>query len=158
MSSATFDAEWAGLKEGTAAATQMRLASAAPDGGSGGSGGGGGGGGGEDLKSDQGVWNKASNDVGQLVSGIKKAQVEFEAGQKGAAVAGVDSAAAQKELYQSWKTYLDGLVGKCTALQGPMVQAGKGQVANDEALRADFARMNGQYKDTPATGGNTRNP
>ncbi|MET9573561.1 hypothetical protein ACFYNW_06955 [Streptomyces virginiae] len=145
MSSTSFDAEWAGLKGGTAAATQMRLAGTAPDGG--------GGGGGEDLKSDQAVWNKASNDVGQLVSGIKKAKAEFEAGQSGAAVPGVESAAAQSELYQSWKTYLDGLSGKCTALQGPMVQAGKGQVANDEALRADFARMNGQYKDTPATGG-----
>ncbi|MER7736491.1 hypothetical protein ABTX80_37040 [Streptomyces erythrochromogenes] len=148
MSSTSFDAEWAGLKEGTVAATQMRLASAAPDGS-----GGGGGGGSEDLKSDQAVWNRASNDVGQLVSGIKKAQTAFEAAQKGAAVSGVDSAAAQGELYQSWKTYLDGLAGKCSALQGPMVQAGKGQVANDDALRADFTRMNDQYKDTPATGG-----
>ncbi|MEV6682713.1 hypothetical protein AB0N09_38490 [Streptomyces erythrochromogenes] len=147
MSSTSFDAEWAGPKEGTAAATQMRLASAAPDGG--------GGGGGEDLKSDRAVWNKASNDIGQLLSGIKKAQTEFEAGggQKGAAVSGVDSAAAQSELYQSWKTYLDGLSGKCSASQGPMVQAGKGPVANDDALSADFTRMNDQYKDTPATGG-----
>ncbi|WP_030761462.1 hypothetical protein [Streptomyces sp. NRRL F-2664] len=148
MSSTSFDAEWAGLKEGTAAAAQMRLASAAPDGG-----GGGGGGGGKDLKSNQAVWNKASSDVGQLISGIKKAQTEFETGQNGATITGVESAAAQRELYQSWKTYLEGLSGKCSALQGPMVEAGKGQAANDEALRADFARMNQQYKDTPATGG-----
>lgn len=144
----SFDTEWAGLKQGTEAGTQMRLASAAADGG------GGGGGGGEDLKSDMAVWRKGADDVGLLVSGIKKALTEFESGQKGAVISGVESAAAQAELYQSWKTYLDGLVGKCGALQGPMVSAGKGQVANDEALRGDFAAMDKQYKDTPATGGN----
>ncbi|MEU4726741.1 hypothetical protein [Streptomyces sp. NPDC023588] len=100
------------------------------------------------------VWKKGAEDVGLLVSGIKKALTEFEAGQKGAVISGVESATAQSELYQSWKTYLDGLAGKCTALQGPMVSAGKGQVSNDEALRGDFARMNEAYKDTPATGGN----
>lgn len=144
----SFDAEWAGLKQGTPTGAQMRLASAAPDGG------GGGGSGGEDLKSVMTVWKKGSEDVGLLVTGIRKALTDFEAGQKGAAVTGVESATAQTELYQSWKTYLDGLVGKCTSLQGPMVSAGKGQVSNDEALRGDFARMNETYKDTPATGGN----
>ncbi|MEU9087791.1 hypothetical protein [Streptomyces sp. NPDC048357] len=146
MSMTSFDAEWAGLKQSTAAGTQMRLASAAPDGG-------GGGGGGEDLKSDLAVWKKGSEDVGELVTAVRKALTEFETGQKGAAVTGVESAAAQGELYTSWKTYLDSLVGKCTTLQGPMISAGKGQVANDETLRGDFARMNDTYKDTPATGG-----
>lgn len=143
----SFDAEWAGLKQGTASGAQMRLASAAPDGGGGGSGG-------EDLKSDMAVWKKGSQDVGELVTAIRKALTTFETGQKGAAVTGVESAAAQGELYQSWKTYLDGLVGKCTTLQGPMISAGKGQVSNDETLRGDFARMTDAYKDTPATGGN----
>ncbi|MFE2167020.1 hypothetical protein ACFXB3_18420 [Streptomyces sp. NPDC059447] len=149
MSITSFDAEWAALKQGTAADPQMSLASAAPDGG-----GGGGGSGGEDLKSEMAVWKKGSEDVGELVTAIGKALTDLETGQKGAAVTGVESAAAQSELYQSWKTYLDGLVGKCTALQGPMVSAGKGQVSNDEALRGDFARINETYKDTPATGGN----
>ncbi|WP_405831842.1 hypothetical protein [Streptomyces sp. NBC_00105] len=144
MSMTSFDAEWAGLKQGTAADAQMRLASAAPDGG---------GSGGEDLKSDMAVWKKGSQDVGELVTAIRKALTGFETAQKGAAVAGVESATAQGELYQSWKTYLDGLVGKCTTLQGPMISAGKGQVSNDEALRGDFASMDGMYKDTPATGG-----
>ncbi|MEU9164907.1 hypothetical protein AB0D29_32105 [Streptomyces sp. NPDC048424] len=146
MSMTSFDAEWAGLKQGTPSGAQMRLASAAPDGG--------GGGGGEDLKSDLAVWKKGSEDVGELVTAVKKALTEFETGQKGAAVTGVESAAAQGELYTSWKTYLDSLVGKCTRLQGPMISAGKGQVSNDETLRGDFARMNDTYKDTPATGGN----
>ncbi|MFJ6756578.1 hypothetical protein ACIQNK_16360 [Streptomyces sp. NPDC091273] len=146
MSMTSFDAEWAGLKQGTPSGAQMRLASAAPDGS--------GGGGGEDLKSDLAVWKKGSEDVGELVTAVKKALTEFETGQKGAAVTGVESAAAQGELYTSWKTYLDSLVGKCTTLQGPMISAGKGQVSNDETLRGDFARMNDTYKDTPATGGN----
>ncbi|WP_327416134.1 hypothetical protein [Streptomyces sp. NBC_01233] len=147
MSMTSFDAEWAGLKQGPASDAQMRLACAAPDGGGGGSGG-------EDLKSDMAVWKKGSQDVGELVTAIKKALTGFETGQKGSAVTGVESAAAQGELYQSWKTYLDGLVGKCTTLQGPMISAGKGQVSNDETLRGDFARMTDAYKDTPATGGN----
>ncbi|MFJ7588856.1 hypothetical protein ACIQZO_16035 [Streptomyces sp. NPDC097617] len=142
----SFDTEWVGLKQGTAAGAEMRLASAAPDGG--------GGGGGEDLKSDMAVWKKGSQDVGELVTAVKSALTGFETGQKGAAVTGVESATAQSELYQSWKTYLDSLVGKCTALQGPMISAGKGQVSNDETLHGDFARMNDTYKDTPATGGN----
>ncbi|MET9699324.1 hypothetical protein ABZY31_20685 [Streptomyces sp. NPDC006529] len=146
---ASFDTEWAGLKQGTAAGAHMRLASATSDGA-------GGGGSDADLKSDMAVWKRGSEDVGLLVTGVRKALTEFENGQKGAAVSGVESAAAQQELYQSWKGYLDGLVGKCSALQGPMLSAGKGQVANDEALRGDFARMNEQYKDTPATGGGGR--
>ncbi|MFF8266294.1 hypothetical protein ACF059_02765 [Streptomyces sp. NPDC016562] len=146
MSMTSFDTEWAGLKQGTAADAQMRLASAAPDGG--------GGSGGEDLKSDMAVWKKGSEDVGELVTAIRTALTGFETGQKGAAVTGVESATAQGELYQSWKTYLDGLVGKCTTLQGPMISAGKGQVSNDETLRGDFARLDDRYKDTPATGGN----
>ncbi|CAM5658206.1 hypothetical protein GCM10010343_33790 [Streptomyces avidinii] len=146
VSMTSFDAEWAGLKQGTAAGTEMRLASAAPDSG--------GGGGGEDLKSDMAVWKKGSEDVGELVTAIKKALTDFETGQKGAAVTGVESATAQAELYTSWKTYLDSLVGKCTTLQGPMISAGKGQVANDETMRGEFARMSDTYKDTPATGGN----
>ncbi|MFD6936917.1 hypothetical protein ACFWAP_12305 [Streptomyces goshikiensis] len=124
----------------------MRLASAAPDGGSGG--------GGEGLKSDMAVWKKGSEDLGELVTAVKKSLTDFEAGQRGAAVSGVESATAQAELYTSWKAYLDSLTGKCTALQGPMISAGKGQVSNDETLRGDFARMNDTYKDTPATGGN----
>ncbi|WP_405533384.1 hypothetical protein OG592_39975 [Streptomyces avidinii] len=88
------------------------------------------------------------------MTAIKKALTEFEGGQRGASVTGVESATAQGELYTSWKTYLDSLVGKCTTLQGPMISAGKGQVSNDETLRGDFARMTDTYKDTPATGGN----
>ncbi|MFE9637119.1 hypothetical protein [Streptomyces sp. NPDC006463] len=140
----SFDREWAGLKQDAAAGTQMRLASASSDGGSGGSG---------DLKSDKAVWNRASQDLGGLATSVKTARTGLEDGQKGAAQPGVESATAQAELYESWKTYLDGLSGKCTGLQGPLEKAGTGQYENDEAIKGGFAQIDGQYKDTPATGG-----
>ncbi|MEU7556227.1 hypothetical protein AB0B01_28525 [Streptomyces sp. NPDC044571] len=144
----SFDTEWAGLKQQTAGGAQMHLAStAAADGG-------GGGGGDGDLTSDKAVWNRASQDLGGLATSIKTAVTSLENGQKGAALTGVESATAQQELYQSWKTYLDSLAGKCTSLQGPLEKAGTGQYANDEDIKGGFAQINGQYKDTPATGGN----
>ncbi|MFK0234402.1 hypothetical protein [Streptomyces vinaceus] len=142
----TFDTEWAGLKQQAAAGVDMRLASAAPTDG-------GGGGGSGDLKSDQAVWNRASKDLGGLSTSIKTGASALEAGQKGAALTGVESATAQAELYQSWKTYLENLAGKCTALQGPLEKAGQGQYENDEAIRGGFHQIDGKYKDTPATGG-----
>ncbi|MET9963534.1 hypothetical protein ABZ128_31430 [Streptomyces sp. NPDC006326] len=142
---ASFDTEWAGLKQQAAGGPQMHLAStAATDGGGGGDG---------DLTSDKAVWNRASQDLGGLSRSIKGALGALETGQKGAALTGVESATAQAELYQSWKTYLEGLSGKCTSLQGPLEKAGKGQYANDEDIKGGFAQINGQYKDTPATGG-----
>ncbi|MFE2880729.1 hypothetical protein ACFXG6_17015 [Streptomyces roseus] len=141
----TFDTEWAGLKQQAATGADMRLASAAPaaDGG-GGSG---------DLKSDKAVWSRASKDLGGLSTSIKTGVSALEAGQKGAALTGVESATAQAELYQSWKTYLENLSAKCAALQGPLEKAGQGQYENDEAIRGGFNQIDAQYKDTPATGG-----
>ncbi|MFD7085971.1 hypothetical protein [Streptomyces sp. NPDC059918] len=147
---ASFDLEWAGLKQQAAGGPEMHLASAAPDGGSGGGGGGGGSG---DLTSDKAVWNRASKDLAGLSTSVKGGVGALETGQKGAALAGVESAAAQAELYQSWKTYLDSLAGKCTSLQGPLEKAGQGQYENDEAIKGGFAQIDAQYKDTPATGG-----
>lgn len=148
----SFDTEWASLKQQTAGGPEMHLASAAPDGG----GGGGGGGGNADLKSDKAVWNRAGQDLGGLSTSIKTSMTGLEDGQKGAAQTGVESSAAQGELYQSWKTYLDSLSGKCTALQGALDKAGAGQYENDEAIKGGFAQIDGQYKDTPATGGGGR--
>ncbi len=142
----TFEAEWASLKQQAASRTEMHLASAAAAGG----------GGGEDLKSDKAVWNRASQDLGGLATNIKTTLTGLGDGQKGAAQAGVESSAAQDELYQSWKTYLESLAGKCSALQGPLRKAGEGQYANDEAIKDGFTQVDGQYQDTPATGGGAR--
>ncbi|MFI1453366.1 hypothetical protein [Streptomyces roseus] len=142
----TFDTEWAGLKQQAAAGADMRLASAAPAAG-------GGGGGSGDLKSDQAVWSRASKDLGGLSTSVKTGVSALETGQKGAAPTGVESATAQAELYQSWKTYLENLAGKCAALRGPLEKAGQGQYENDEAIRGGFDQIDAQYKDTPATGG-----
>ncbi|MFB7979895.1 hypothetical protein [Streptomyces vinaceus] len=146
----TFDSEWAGLKQQAAAGADMRLASAAPTDGSGGGGGGGGKG---DLKSDKAVWDRASKDLAGLSTTVKGGASALETGQKGAAAAGVESATAQAELYQSWKTYLEKLSGKCTSLQGPLEKAGQGQYENDAAIESGFRQVDAQYKDTPATGG-----
>ncbi|ROQ97452.1 hypothetical protein EDE04_3950 [Streptomyces sp. 2132.2] len=142
----TFDTEWAGLKQQAAAGADMRLASAAPTDG-------GGGGGSGDLKSDKAVWDRGSKDLAGLSTTVKGGAKALETGQKGAAPAGVESATAQAELYQSWKTYLENLAGKCTSLQGPLEKAGQGQYKNDAAIESGFRQIDAQYKDTPATGG-----
>ncbi|MGW6980453.1 hypothetical protein ACWGE1_13545 [Streptomyces sp. NPDC054932] len=145
----SFDEEWARHRGGAADAPGMRLASAAAADG--------GGGGGGDVQSSKAVWKAAGTAVGGLGGDVKKALTGLETGQTGLATGGgVETAAAQSEVYQTWKTYLEGLNGRCTALQGKLERAGIDLFLTDENIKGLFTELGKQYQDTPATGGQER--
>ncbi|WP_116215960.1 hypothetical protein [Streptomyces olivoreticuli] len=149
---ATFEQEWAQIKRETSADAGMSLASA--DGKSGWGQGGSGG-----LKSEKNAWTSAGDGVGQLAGNVKKALTALEKGQKGlsgGAGRGVLSAAAQQEVHQSWKHYLDEVSGRCGALQERLEKAGNHLYENDQAISKAFDELKDRYKDTPAVGGQSR--
>ncbi|WAP58657.1 hypothetical protein [Streptomyces sp. S465] len=146
-----FEEEWAHFKRQASANAGMNLASA--DGPAGwetkGQG---------RLKSKKTAWQTAANSVGSLKSDIKKALTRLEHEQKGLEAGtdtgdGVHSAAAERELYHSWKRYLDDVSGRCTALQDLLEKAGDSFYKNDEATRDAFSGLTGHYKDTGPVGG-----
>ncbi|MEV0277151.1 hypothetical protein AB0I22_12290 [Streptomyces sp. NPDC050610] len=146
---ASFDAEWAQIKRETSAAPGMKLASA--EGRPGGACG---------VKSDKAAWSAAASSVGALAGNVKKALTALKQGQKGLdkgdGAGGVESAAAQHEVYGSWKRYLDDVQGRCRVLQEPLEKAGHDQFKNDEATKGAFDKVGDRYQDTPAIGGQSR--
>ncbi|KOG54873.1 hypothetical protein ADK75_13110 [Streptomyces virginiae] len=129
----------------------MRLASAASAQDSGGGGGDG------DIKSSRAAWTAAGVAVGSLGGDLKKALTGLETGQTGLATGGgVETAGAQSEVYQTWKTYLESLSGRCTGLQGKLERVGIDLFLTDENIKGLFAELGKQYQDTPATGGQGR--
>ncbi|MEU1075174.1 MULTISPECIES: hypothetical protein [unclassified Streptomyces] len=141
----SFAEEWAQLKSGpSGGGGGMRLAHA-DDGGGGGQG---------DVQSSKAAWTAAGSAVGELGGDVKKALTALETGQQGLATGGgVESAAAQAEVYQSWKTYLDKLSGRCTALQGSLQRAGNDLLLTDDNIKGLFVELGKQYQDTPGVGG-----
>ncbi|MEU6049830.1 hypothetical protein AB0M94_27005 [Streptomyces xanthochromogenes] len=138
----SFAAEWAQLKAAAAERSSMRLASA------------GGGNDGAGLRSDSSVWNAAGNAVAVLAGDTTKALTGLDGGQRGlGADAGVESAAAQRELHQSWQQYLHALGDRCDGLQDLLRKAGSDQHKSDHEIEAALAAVKAQYKDTPAVGG-----
>ncbi|MFD9266146.1 hypothetical protein ACFWB1_28575 [Streptomyces goshikiensis] len=145
----SFEEEWARLRGGASGEPGMRLASVpAADGG---------GGGDADVQSTRPAWTAAGTAVGGLAGDVKKALTGLETGQTGLAAKGaVESAAAQSEVYTSWKTYLEALSGRCTALQGKLERAGNDLFLTDDNLKGLFTELAKHYQDTPATGGQER--
>ncbi|WP_331748414.1 hypothetical protein [Streptomyces sp. NBC_00648] len=140
----SFAEEWAQLKSGPAGAGGMRLAGAGDSGGSGKG----------DVQSSKAAWTAAGSAVGGLSGDVKKALTALDTGQQGLGTGGgVESAAAQSEVYQSWKTYLDKLSGRCTALQGKLERAGNDLLLTDDNIKGLFVELGKQYQDTPAVGG-----
>lgn len=145
----SFEEEWARLRGGASGEPGMRLASVpAADGG--------GGGGDADVQSTRPAWTAAGTAVGGLAGDVKKALTGLETGQTGLAAKGVESAGAQSEVYTSWKTYLEALSGRCTALQGKLERAGNDLFLTDDNLKGLFTELAKHYQDTPATGGQER--
>ncbi|MFI9724596.1 hypothetical protein ACIHFE_34075 [Streptomyces sp. NPDC052396] len=106
------------------------------------------------MKSDRKAWSDAGTAVSRLRGNAKTALGGLEHGQKGASVkGGVLSAAAQREVYESWKRYLEAVSGRCGAIQEVLEKAGKMQHQNDGEISKEFDSMRGRYKDTPAIGG-----
>ncbi|HEX5567300.1 MAG TPA: hypothetical protein VFY14_10340 [Streptomyces sp.] len=144
-----WDEEWHRIARNAAGSTGMNLASADTGGGGGGSGG---------LKSSKAAWNKAGNDVGDLRGDIKKALGKLKTGQEGLGAGsdtavGLQSGAAQLEVYRSWKRYLEDVSRRCGALRTQLEKAGGDHHGNDAAIKEAFDGLGKQYKDTPALGG-----
>lgn len=113
------------------------------------------GGGSGDLKSKRSAWTTAGREVQSLRGDIKKALTKLQADQQGLSTggSGVQSSAAQQEVYRSWKRYLEALSGRCGAIQAQMEKAGGELYGNDAAVKGSFSKLSQQYQDTPAVGG-----
>lgn len=153
----SWDEEWAMLKQQASGGDRMQLASADGSGWSTTSGGGSGG-----LKSKKAAWRKAAHDVHTLSGDIKKALTKLEEEQTGLGAgsdtggSGVQSGAAQRELYHSWKRYLEDVSGRCRTLQDRLETAGNHLGKSDEAIKSSFDELSHRYADTDAVGGRGR--
>ncbi|MCT7355121.1 hypothetical protein N4P33_23635 [Streptomyces sp. 15-116A] len=110
-----------------------------------------------DLISNKPAWTKAGTDIGSLSEDISKATRKLEDGQTGLGKeAGCLTAAAQKEVYGSWETYVNKVSRRCERLSGLLVKAGNDQLRTDEAVEAALGRLEVAYADTPAVGGQNK--
>ncbi|MFJ8546962.1 hypothetical protein ACIRFH_34315 [Streptomyces sp. NPDC093586] len=107
-----------------------------------------------DLVSDKAAWNKAGTDIGSLREDIGKATAKLKDGQTGlGSDTGCLTAAAQKDVYSSWETYVEKVSGRCGKLSGLLAKAGSDQLKTDQAVEAEIAKLVVAYTDTPAVGG-----
>jgi hypothetical protein len=106
------------------------------------------------LRSDKAAWSKAGEGVGSLPENISKALAQLEDGQKGLGKdSGCLTAAAQRDVYDSWERYVKDVSGRCDVLAGLFEKVGNDQMRTDEAIKAEIAKLKVQYEDTPAVGG-----
>ncbi|MGW2030323.1 hypothetical protein [Streptomyces argyrophylli] len=142
--------EWERLKADAAArgSTGMRLNHVPTDPGGSGTG---------DLKSDRKAWTQAGADTKGLQDDIAKALGKLDDGQSGLGDAsGVQSAAAQKELYASWKKYVGDVKGRCGELGGLLERSGHDLAMSDAEVKAELDRISAKYHDTEAVGGDPK--
>ncbi|MFE7424320.1 hypothetical protein [Streptomyces sp. NPDC057545] len=109
------------------------------------------------LKSSRKAWATAGEGIGSLRGNISTALTQLEDGQAGLGeVTGCLSAAAQKDVYSSWKKYARSVGERCGTLQKLLEQAGNDQLATDEAVKGELDRLKQKYADTDAVGGQDR--
>ncbi|MFE9630561.1 hypothetical protein [Streptomyces sp. NPDC006463] len=109
------------------------------------------------LKSSQKAWSTAGQGVGSLRQSIGTALTKLEDGQAGlGATTGCLSAAAQKEVYDSWKKYAESVSERCGSLQSVLEQVGRDVLTTDEAVNAEMHKLNVKYADTDAVGGQAK--
>ncbi|MBN0044274.1 hypothetical protein JS756_09150 [Streptomyces actuosus] len=138
--------EWEQLKAEAAGrgSTRMRLNSIPSD-----PGGDSRGGSSDRLKSDKKAWVKAGEDVTGLKDGVGKALTKLDDGQSGLGdTAGCRSAAAQKELYDSWKKYVGDVGGRCGELGGLLERSGHDLNMLDSDVEAELDKIKAKYQDT----------
>lgn len=138
--------EWEQLKAATAEqhSTQMQLNQVEPD-----SGGGTG-----NLVSNKAAWAKAGQDIGSLREGIGTALGKLSEGQKGlGADTGCQTSAAQKEVQDSWESYLKSVSRRCGSLAGLLEKIGNDQLTTDKAVMTEIGGLKVEYDDTPSVGG-----
>ncbi|MFF3893146.1 hypothetical protein ACFYY3_08135 [Streptomyces sp. NPDC001812] len=106
------------------------------------------------LISNKSTWTKAGTDIGSLREDIGKATAKLKDGQSGlGSDAGCLAAAAQKDVHASWETYVKNVSGRCGKLSGLLVKAGNDQRQTDESVEVEIARLEVEYADTLAVGG-----
>ncbi|MFG3429898.1 hypothetical protein [Streptomyces californicus] len=146
-------AEWEQIKADVAAKgpANMQLNRAPAEGGSSG------GASPADLKSNRKTWIRVGEGIAGLKGGVGKALTKLADGQAGLGdTTGSVSAAAQKELYDSWKKYVSDVRGRCEALGGLLQQAGHDLSKSDKEALADLKRLQVNYEDTKPVGGQSK--
>ncbi|MFG3406008.1 hypothetical protein [Streptomyces sp. NPDC048142] len=110
-----------------------------------------------DLKSNRKTWVKAGEGVTGLKSGVGKALTKLADGQAGLGdTTGSLSAAAQKELYDSWKKYVSDVGARCQALGGLLQGAGHDLSKTDKEAEAELEKLKLKYADTEPVGGQAK--
>ncbi|MFE3142075.1 hypothetical protein [Streptomyces scopuliridis] len=109
------------------------------------------------LKSSKKAWLTAGEGVGSLRKGVSTALTRLEESQTGlGAETGCLSAAAQRDVYASWKRYIEDVSKRCGSLQGILRQVGHDQLKTDEAVKAELDMLQLKYADTDAIGGQAK--
>ncbi|MFF9566663.1 hypothetical protein [Streptomyces sp. NPDC014685] len=109
------------------------------------------------LRSSKKAWLTAGEGVGSLRKGLGAALTDLEDGQAGlGAVTGCLSAAAQKDVYDSWKKYAEDVSERCGSLQRLLGQAGSDQLKTDEAVKEEIDGLARKYADTDAADGRSK--
>ncbi|WP_077800326.1 hypothetical protein [Streptomyces sp. JHA26] len=107
-----------------------------------------------DLISNKPAWTRAGTDIGSLREDIGKATAKLKDGQTGlGSDTGCLTAAAQKDVYSSWETYVEKVSGRCGKLSGLLVKAGNDQLKTDQSVEAELTKLVVTYADTPPVGG-----
>ncbi|OEJ96062.1 hypothetical protein [Streptomyces thermolilacinus] len=119
--------------------------------------GGEGGGSSGDLRTRKQAWTRAGEGVKGLKADISEGLKKLAAGQSGVAESsGCQSAAAQKELYDSWRSYVGKVSERCGTVGGLLERAGSDLAMPDKAIEEEFARVRAQYQDTEPVGGQAK--
>ncbi|ARE77458.1 hypothetical protein B6R96_28900 [Streptomyces sp. Sge12] len=109
------------------------------------------------LQSSKKAWTAAGEGVGSLRQTLGTALTKLEDGQNGiGSTAGCLSAAAQKDVYDSWKKYAASVSERCGAMQGILTQVGRDMLTTDEGVQAEMNRLSATYADTDAVGGQAK--
>jgi uncharacterized protein YukE len=94
------------------------------------------------LRSDRSTWSKAGVDVGSLQESIGKALRKLSEGQTGLGeAAGIQTAAAQKAVYDSWERRVTDISDLCGGLAEVLEKTGNDQLRTDQAIEAEIAKL-----------------
>ncbi|MFF2526874.1 hypothetical protein [Streptomyces liangshanensis] len=106
------------------------------------------------LVSNKSAWSRAGRDVGAFRDDIGKALGRLSEGRTGlGADAGCLTAAARKDVHESWDRYVRSVNERCGKLAGLLAGAGNDQLRTDEAIMAEIGNLKVEHADTPAVGG-----
>lgn len=109
------------------------------------------------LASSKKAWTTAGEGVGSLRRSVGTALTTLEGGQAGlGAITGCLTAAAQKDVYDSWKKYAESVRERCGSLQKILDQVGHDLLRTDSAVKGEMDKLKLTYADTDAVGGRAK--